>query len=334
MVLALAFRFWPIASIYEAGGWVYGTYAALHDTDIRTLLEQGRLQGRRKRGNVTDAQVDVSFLLHETLGAAVEAPRVLRETYEFDSQRYCDPSALVSKGRAEDALLRFMELPASDTAKAMEFIQEFGEFDTNEMDENGMLGVEVPKEIGKFCKACRASRFDSKVPFVVNLRDFWGLQTNLRELWDLATSLREKRTDAVRIHCRQRRPHFEFPDKTNWLAVGKALLSTDFSASLNSGRNDPRLILHEVKGELVLQTMCMNVRAGLHMMLLEKILSGTGYRTCARKDCGKYFIAVKGKKYCSMSCQNKAKVRRFRERHRPIIIQARSRQRKNTVRPL
>ena len=332
MVLELAFRFWPIASIYEAGGWVYGTYAGLSDNaDIRTLLEQGRLRGRRKRGNFTDAHVNARRLLHHTVDAALETTKVLRETFEFEFQRYCAPSALVSRERAEEALLRFMELPARDTVKAIEYIREFGDFESNEIDQEGELSIDVPTKIKEFWKTCRASWCS---PFVLKLSDFWDVQTNLRELWDLNTSLREKRMEAVRMHCLQRWPNADLPDERPYLTAVKALLRADLSASLNSGRKyDPRLVLHEENGKLALWTMCMDVRTGLHMMLLEKILSGTGYRTCARKDCGKYFIAVKGKKYCSTSCQNKAKVRRFRERHGPIISQARSSQHKNTVRP-
>ncbi len=96
----------------------------------------------------------------------------------------------------------------------------------------------------------------------------------------------------------------------------KAVLCADLSASLNPGRNNPRLILHEMNGKLVLRTMCMNVRAALYFILLENVLSGTGYRRCANKDCGMYYLAVKGRKFHSSTCQNAAKVRNWRERQK------------------
>src|ERR1700736_4880305 len=119
LALEAAFRFWPIESIQETRGWAYGTYASLETGPHRGLLEAGRLGGGRKRRgairNFTDAQVEASFWHHETLGAALETRRVLRETFEFYEQTYCEPTALVSKERAESALLRCMELPQGET---------------------------------------------------------------------------------------------------------------------------------------------------------------------------------------------------------------------------
>jgi len=217
----------------------------------------------------------------------------------------------------DDLAKRFMELPEGDSPAALQYIRDFGDFGSTEISEKGILKVEVPDEIATFCRACKASRRNLQEPFVVNLHDSWAVRKKLHELWDLNTALVDANTEAVRLHCKRLRPTAVFRERTNWFAMGKALLCTDLSASLNSGRSNPRIILHELNGKLVLQTMCMNVRTGLHLTLLEKVLGGTGYRLCARPDCGKYFIAARRKQYHSQACQNAAKVQRYRDRHNP-----------------
>ncbi len=316
MVLELAFRLWPIASIDEAEGWAYGTYSVLSDDAlIRALLERGKLRGRRKRGNFSNAQVNSIRLRHHILDAALETIPILRESFEFEFQRYCDPSALVSEERAKEAFLQFMDLPSRNSAKAIEYIREFGGFEIYEIGTECELGVELPSKIKKFWQTCTATHRDF---FVLKLSDFWAVQTNLRELWDLNISLQEKNIEAVRMHCLRRWPDADLSDEKLLLAVVKGLMCADVSNSLNSGRKyNPRLVLHEENGKLALWTMCMDVRTGLHMMLLKNVLSGTSYGKCGREGCGKQFMVVKGKKYCSLLCQNNAKVRRFRKRHRP-----------------
>jgi hypothetical protein len=322
LVLEPAFRLWPIESLHEVGGWVCGTYAELETRPHQELLEHGRLYRRRqKRGmmpSFTRAQVEASFLQHEALGSALDTERVLRETFEFYEQAYCEPTALVSRERAESALLRFMDLPQEDTRKAMEYIKEFGEFSSVETDENGQLNIDVPNEISQFWKNCNEPKRGKvrKSPYVLDLEDFWKVRKNIQALWDLNTALLNKNAESARQLCLRLRPDFPFHQKTSWLVVGKAILCADLSSSLNPGRYNPRLILHARDGKLVLQTMCMNVRTTLYVLLLESVLSGTGYRRCANKNCGKYFMAVKGKRYHAPTCQNAAKVRSWRERHK------------------
>jgi hypothetical protein len=322
VVLEPAFRLWPIESLREIGGWVCGTYAELETRPHQELLEQGRLKRRRqKRGtmrSVTEAQVEASFLQHEALGSALDTERVLRETFEFYEQAYCEPTALVSRERAESALLRFMELPQDDTDKAMEYIKEFGEFSSIEADENGNLNADVPNEIRDYWENCNDRKRGEvrKSPYILDLEEFWEVRKNIQALWDLNTALLNENAEPARQLCVRLRPEFPFHDKTNWLAVGQAILCADLSSSLNPGRYNPRLILYARDGKLVLQTMCMNVRATLYLLLLESVLSGTGYRRCANKTCGMYFMVVRGKEYHSKKCQNAAKVRSWRERQK------------------
>jgi hypothetical protein len=316
MILEPAFRFWPIESIQEIRGWMCGTYATLHSQPYRELLERGRLGARRrKRGamrRVTKAQVEASFLHHEALGAALETEGVLRETFEFSEQAFFDPTALVSSERAESALLRFMELPQGDTAKAIGYLRDFGDFGGVEPDEQGDFDVDLPTEVTQLWAKC--DKRNREGFFALDLQDFWKARQKIQGFWDLNTALIEKNQKEAQRHCSRIRPDFTFDPKTNWLAVGKALLCADLSSSLNPGRHNPRLILRERNGNLVLQTMCMNVRTALYLILLEKVLSGTGYTRCGNKDCPMYFMIVKGKKYHSLKCQNAAKVRRFREK--------------------
>ena len=322
-MLEAAFRFWPIESIHEIGGWAFGAYASLETMPHQELLELGRLGARRRKQgtvrNLTKAQVEASFLNHEDLGAALEGRRVLRETFDFYEQPHCEPSALVSKDRAQSALLEFMGLSQANSRAAIEYIKKFGQFSSTGVDENGSFNVDVPLEIRQFWNRCNQPKRGEvrQSPYVVNLEDFWEVRKNIQGLWDLNTALLEKNVEAARVLCVRLRPDFTFHNKTNWLAVGKAVLCSDLSASLNPGRDNPRLILHERNGKLVLQTMCMNVRATLYLLLLESVLSGTGYKRCANKNCGMYFMAVKGKRFHSKRCQNAAKVRSWRERQNP-----------------
>jgi hypothetical protein len=98
--------------------------------------------------------------------------------------------------------------------------------------------------------------------------------------------------------------------------VGKAILCTDLSASINPpGQRNPRLILSEKEDKLVALTMAKSVRSALYLMLFDMIVSKTEYKKCSH--CKKHFIVtVKRKKYCTEVCQNAAKARRFRVRHK------------------
>lgn len=321
VVLEPIFRLWPIELIQEAQGWAYGSFAVLHSMPHIEVLKRGRLgKIRQTRGVVrelTKAQVQASFLHHEALGNALDTQRLLRETGELYDLPFCDPNPLVSKDRAEIALLRFMQLPLRDPNQAIEFIREFGQFSNDEVDEKGIVNGDVPPEIREFCRRCHEGpQSKRKVPFVLDLREFWDVREKIQGFWDLNTALLKKHIDGARLLCARLRPDCSFPDRANWLAVGRAILCADLSASLNPGRNNPRLILHQKNGKLVLQTVCMNVRVALFFVLLEKVLSGTGYRRCANEDCGMYFVEVRGKKFHSLACQNLAKVRSWRGRQK------------------
>jgi hypothetical protein len=323
LILETVFRFWPIESAQELRGWAYGRFKTLETLPHRQLLEKGRLRsGRRKKGMIpkfTEAQVQASFVRHEDLGLALETERVLLETGELDEQRYCEPTAFVSEERARNALLYFMGLRDGNTGDAVGYIREFGEFDTFEVNDDGLVTRGVPDEIQQFCQTpIRPERERIRgSPFVVSLSDFWAVRKNIVGLWDLSTAVSQGNERLVRDICLCRRPGVIFHSETNWLAVGRAILCTDLSASLNSGGHHPRLILHEKEGKLVLLTMCMNVRTALHLMLLKMIVCRTEYKRCANRNCGKYFVVnVPGKKFHSPNCQNAAKVKKWRDRHK------------------
>ena len=266
----------------------------------------------RERSAKPEEQVKRSFIHYETLGMALEADRILLETYQLDAQQFCEPLALVSKEKAQEALLAFLNLADRDDAAVVGYINEFGEFDHLELDEDRFVGSGIPRSIQRFCKEYVKKGQD---PFAVSLNHFWSLRDEIEGLWNLALAVDQKDSQKAREECARRRPKSIFDPEPNWLALGKAILCADLSTALNPGQLDPRLILSEKDGKLVALTMGKTVRSGLYLMLLDKIVSKTAYKKCP--NCNKRFIVtVKRKQYCTDVCQNAAKVRRFRVRHR------------------
>lgn len=312
MNLQSAHLFWPVRVVGVSEGWAYGTYTPLQFLPHRELLEQKRLRrGRRKRGLISESQVERSYLHHEALGMALESGRILRETGELDMQQFCEPTALVSEERAKEALLAFINLPDGDDA-AVGYMNEFGEFDHLELDEDKFVGSQIPRAIQQFCKESVQKR---QAPFAVSLSHFWSVRDDIRALWNLALAVHEKDSQKARDECVRRRPKSSFDPEPNWLAVGKAILCADLSASLNPGQRNPRLILFEKEGKLVALTIGTTVRSALYLTMLDMIVSKTEYRKCP--NCKKHFIVtVKRKRYCNEVCQNAAKARRFRVRHK------------------
>lgn len=334
LVLHTAFLFWPVTSLEERAGWLCGKYDSLWTLPHRTLLEKGRLErrhhGRRLKGEhaaeveITDSEVAVSFLWHENLGAALEAQRVLFETHELDAQRYCEPRALVHGERAEAAFLEFINLESGNTDQAMRFIQEFGEFDHLDLDSNDRArpGL-VPREVQQFCDECLNPKDPRKRgnPFAVPLRQIWKVQADILGLWKFWNSLSEKKINVIQKECRSRRPSFEFAGDVDWLAVGKAILCADLSASLHtSNQKPPRLLLHERDGKFIALTFSRTVQCALYVQLLSITVSANNYRECLH--CQRYFIpTVESQRYCTAKCQNVAKVRRSREKKsRPLKL--------------
>jgi hypothetical protein len=261
----------------------------------------------------SEAQVNESFFHHEALGIAVEAERVLLETHHLDEQRYVEPVALVSKQRVAEAFQEFMNLEAQKPDGAERFIAKFGAFDYLEVKKNRFVGRGIPTELQQFCSQS-VRRWES--PIAVSLRDFWRVRDDILGLWKLGAALSDRNVTAARDECIRRRPNSTFDRKSPWLAVGKAILCTDLSASLNPGRRNPRLVLTERDGKLVALTMGTTVRASLYVTLLDMIVSKTDYRRCA--NCRNHFI-VSGrheKLFCTDACRNAAKVRRWRDRHK------------------
>jgi hypothetical protein len=124
-------------------------------------------------------------------------------------------------------------------------------------------------------------------PFVLPLDDFWKVRTDILGLWTLAAALNREDADAVRVECCSRRPKSTFQGEPAWLAVGKAILCADLSASLSQGQTNPRIILSQRDGELYALTVCDTVRSALYLVLLKMVVSHTEHRQCER--CGKHF---------------------------------------------
>jgi hypothetical protein len=290
----------------------------------RELLAGGRLTRRHHRAalkgeeiddiEVTETEVEHSYLWHEDLGAAMEAERVLHETYQLDLQQFCDPQALVYGGKANAAFLEFINLKPGDTQQAIGFIEKFGAFDMIELAVDDPEFFSLPREVQQFCRACLHTNTPGErcQPFATSLDQFWKTQEDIVGLWRLADHLAARKTDAVREECKLRRPTYEFSANPDWLAVGRAVLAADVSASLNmNSPKPPRLLLHARDGQFIPLTLCQTVRSSLYVQLLTAIVSAKEHRRCLH--CNGYFIPkVQSQMYCIGKCQNIAKVRRSR----------------------
>ena len=174
MNLESAFLFWPVRVAGVTDGWIYGSYVALEGIGHRELLEKRRLRwGRRHKGKISDAQVQRSFLHYEALGVALETDRVLLETFQLDEQRFCEPVALVSKQKAKDAFIAFLNLPDRHDDSAVRFVEQFGEFDHLELNEKGFAGSQIPADVQRICNRLLDEKQD---PFALSLTDFWGVR--------------------------------------------------------------------------------------------------------------------------------------------------------------
>jgi hypothetical protein len=315
MNLQSAYLFWPVRIAGVSHGWCYGTYTTVQGLGHRELLEKGRQRwGRRHKGAISDAQVQRSFRYHEALGVALQTDRVLLESFQLDEQKYCEPIALVPSSRAREAFMACLNLPRGTDDDAVRYIEEFGLFDEVETDAGGKMDSRIPRGVQRICKQFQNEHKD---PFALSITDFWAVRDRILGLWNLSIAIFEKDHQRAKEECIRRRPHATFEEEPNWLAVGKAILCIDLSSALNPGPNNPRLILSEEAGRLVPLTMGTTVRAALYLTLLEMIVSRTEYGICP--NCRKHFLLTrKRKKFCSSSCQNTAKVRRFRAKQAPL----------------
>lgn len=314
MNLHSKFRFWPVNVAIVLEGWACGAYITLQGATHRDLLARGRIRwGRRRQGEISEAQVKKSFLHYAALAVALEADPILRETYDLDELRFSEPNIVFDEERATQAFLEFMNLPDRDDTAAIRYIHEFGEFDYVDVEKDGFVGSGIPESVQEFCKQCVR---EQKEPFALPLSMFWDVRNDIESLRHLSIALSDKDPQRVRDECIRRRPHSPFDPEPNWLAIGKAILCADLSASLNPPEHqNPRVILSDMQDELVALTMCNSVRSALYFTLFSMITSQTEYKKCPH--CKKHFIVtVKRKKYCTDVCQNAAKVRRYRTKHK------------------
>src|SRR5262249_44999779 len=154
-----------------------------------------------------------------------------------------------------------------DTNEAIRFVKEFGAFDFLEVTDRGFDHPTIPPRIQEFCKTCIKPRpgKERRNPFATPLDDFWSVRNDIFGLWNLAMSIRSKDENSLRTECIRRRPGSNFDPPTDWLAVGKAILSADLSASLNPGKHQPRILLHDKEGQFVALTLCRTVRSALYL---------------------------------------------------------------------
>ena len=319
MIVETAFLFWPVQVLGVTRGWVYGTSEPLETMGMRELLGKNRIRfGRRRRGLISGAQAEEAFLHHEDLGTSAETRRILLETAELDRQRYCEPAALCDGHRAREAFQQFVNLEDRRSEDAVDFIQAFGLFDYLERKGDRFVGRRgIPAEIQQFCAQSTAKR---QSPFAVSLTEFWSVRDDIIGLCNLASAIARRDVESVKAKCVARRPKSDFRTKANWVAVGKAILCADLSASINPGRRTPRVVLHEINGKLVALTMGTTVRSALYLTLLNMIVSKTACRICP--NCKKRFVVLgrPDRKFCTDRCRNANKVRKWRDRQEQKVL--------------
>jgi hypothetical protein len=327
MILESAFFFWPVHSIQSSGGWLYGIYATIQSVPYRELLKSGQRRfGRRIKDRIpepTNAQVARSFLMYENLGTAIEGA-TLRETFMLDLEQHTMPTTRVTEKKAKEALQDFLNLKDGRTEDAVDFIRKYGEFDLVDVSKDALKDADAPAEVRAFCEESQHGPMP-RDPFVLALDDFWKVRIDILGLWNLAGALNREDLDAVRAECRHRRPKSTFKGEPAWLAVGKAILCADLSASINEARIRPRILLSQRDDNFCALTVCDTIRTGLYVQLLKMVVSRTEYRQC--ESCGNHFpVTVRGKKFCSKPCQNAAKVRKWRKKRKKEADSARSQQ--------
>lgn len=323
MNLENKFLFWPVRVHEVRAGWVFGTCVPLESISPRELLEQRRLRWRRKKGRLSDRQVEASFRHYDGLGVAMERAPLLLETFQLDEQQFTSPAAVVPESKAQQALIEFLNLPDQDEQAAVDFIKKFGCFEYSDVDDWKFVGSRIPGWLQETYQKLALepdpqSEHDTsrkKDRFATCLEVFWAIRGDLLGLWRLSLAIEARDHKAARRQCIDRRPNSTFDPQTHWIEMAKAILRVDISIMLNSEPTAPRVFLWDNEGASVAMTMARTVRSGLYLALVSLISSRTKYGNCP--TCGRAFIATaKRKKYCKHSCQNAAKAKRFRRRNR------------------
>jgi hypothetical protein len=329
MIVETKFLFSPVHSLTECAGWACGIYRSRETLPMKELMERGRIRSsRRKRGAIPRpslTEIEQSFRFHENLGTALETDDVLLDNALLDEESYASPTLQVSEETVNRALMKFLNLSDGDSDGALEYMAEFGAFGHIELTGHRLDHPDVPQEVQRFVEACiRPGRNQLRqIPFAFPLDAFWRVRNNVLSLWNLGTAISKKDVDTVKCECQGRRPSSVFQATPDWLAIGKRILGTDLSFSMNLGtgperqqrRHQRRIVLGQDEERFVALTVCATVEEALYVELLKLILSETEYKEC--KNCDKYFlVTVAGKEFCSLKCQNAAKVRNWRARQK------------------
>lgn len=87
-----------------------------------------------------------------------------------------EPEALISGDRVTETLVKFVSLKHQDESAAINFVNEFGEFDYLEVKDDQFVGSGIPEIVQRHRKQC----FDDKIRLPCLLTSFGPFETTLR----------------------------------------------------------------------------------------------------------------------------------------------------------
>jgi predicted RNA-binding Zn ribbon-like protein len=206
----------------------------------------------------------------------------------------------------EDALVEFVNLNLQDTHQITGFIRQYGLFSFG--DEVGMAGH--PENVKAYWKKAKQLGL---TPFATNLASFRDSRERVATMLKLARSRRGRERDAAfQEFLKINRGLGELMRRTHPKDFDKQLLSYYISQGLAS----VAIGVATHRSKMVAVALAPDVRSALYVALLSSIVRGTKLKTCARIGCINLFVITRPKDYCSVHCQNLAKVKRYRKRQR------------------
>jgi hypothetical protein len=204
----------------------------------------------------------------------------------------------------EDALADFVNLPRGDVQGARAFIQRYGIFAIEDL---GCVGA-MPETVRRFFDGVRGG---AGVPFATPVVRFWRVHEEVCDLVDLGQVIRRGNRKAVRdAVVRIVRPvELRETERTGgWLGRARSL----YELLANRGLDGMKVRMTEAGGWFVPMACCDDVRTAL---IWVSVRAGKQLvrRQCRDRKCGRYFFATRPWNwFCSVNCQNRVKVRRWR----------------------